>query len=141
MSGVVDENADFSPLDALKGAIEVNLRGLRRINSFGARAWMDAIRRLTSRAQLTFVEVSSAAIDQLNMIQGFLGGAPVESFCVPLLCTHCDHEETRVFKTRDCMDIGVSLPTTECPSCCRNMVIDDVDEQYLLFLREPTQVY
>lgn len=140
ISGVIDEDSDFSPLSALTGNLEINLRGVKRINSFGARAWMDAVRELTNKANPSFVEVSSSVIDQLNMILGFLGHAPVRSFCAPLLCPHCDTEETRVFNARDCMDIDVRIPPTECPSCARDMELDDDDEKYLLFLREPTQV-
>lgn len=140
ISGVIDENADFAPLFALTGNIEVNLRGVKRINSFGVREWIDAMRKLTDIANPSFVEVSSAAIDQLNMIQEFLGHAPVRSFCAPLVCPHCDAQETRVYNTRDCVDIDVCLPPTDCPSCARGMELDDVDDKYLLFLREPTQV-
>lgn len=140
ISGVIDENADFAPLLALEGNVEVNLRGVKRINSFGAREWMDAVRKLCDTANPNFVEISPAIVDQLNMIQGFLGHATIRSFCAPLVCPHCDAEETRVFNTRDCLDIDVAIPITECPSCARNMVLDDVDDKYLLFLREPTLV-
>ena len=73
------------------------------------------------------------------MIQGFLAHAPVRSFVAPLICPHCESLETRVFNTRDCVDVDVSIPPTECASCASAMVLDDA-EQYLLFLREPTQV-
>lgn len=138
--GVIDESSDLSPLTRITGRVEINLRGVRRINSFGARHWMDAVRTLTSNAHVTFVECSTAIIDQLNMIQGFLGHATVRSFCAPMICPHCDEELIQVFDTNECREFGISLPDVECPTCARVMQLDDMEDQYLLFLREPTVV-
>ena len=47
LAGVIDENADLALLGTLGSRpIRVNLRGVRRINSFGVRAWMDVIRKI-----------------------------------------------------------------------------------------------
>lgn len=138
--GVVDENANFDALATLRERAEVNLRGVRRINSYGARAWMDALRRVAESTRLEFVECSSPVIDQLNMLEGFLAHAPVRSFVAPLVCERCDVQIDHVFDTREVRNHHQSLPPVECDRCHRPMVLDDLEDQYLLFLREPTKL-
>src|SRR5690606_38245911 len=45
--GEIDENVDFTELRrALKGAVDFNLRDIRRINSCGVREWVNFVREL-----------------------------------------------------------------------------------------------
>jgi eukaryotic-like serine/threonine-protein kinase len=138
--GIVDEDADLSSLRTLMGKCEVNLAGVRRINSFGARSWMDALRAAAKRAQLVFVECSPPIIDQLNMIRGFLAHGSVRSFYAPMLCERCNHETLHLFDVEACRDNYESLPPVPCSSCGAKMELDDLEDQYLLFIREPTSV-
>ena len=65
IAGIIDENADLTPLSELGvRPIEVNLRGVRRINSFGVRTWIDAVRRIAQSARLTFVQCPPPVVDQ-----------------------------------------------------------------------------
>jgi len=134
-TGTVDEHVDLSALDALKGRIELNLAGVRRFNSVGIRFWIDAMRALAARGRVECVECSRAVIDQVNMIRGFLGGATVRSFHVPMLCEHCDVEVDKLVRVEDCAD---GLPEVRCPKCSVPMELDDLEDNYLLFVREPT---
>jgi len=140
ISGVIDENSDFAAFDDLDGSVEINLAGIRRINSFGARAWMDAIRKIRDKVNLTFVEVPPPVIDQLNMIQGFLGHSAMRSFFAPMICDSCEAEVLHLFDVRACKDRDGHLTPVQCEECGAKMVIDDLEEQYTLFLREPTVV-
>jgi hypothetical protein len=137
MAGVVDENADLTPLVQLgTRPIKVHLRGVRRINSFGVRAWMDAIRRVPITTKLTFVHCPPPVVDQCNMVQGFLGHGTLESFYAPMTCAECDEQIDQLFETAVCRANGGKLPQTPCPRCGRPMEVDDLEEQYLLFVRD-----
>lgn len=140
IDGIIDESSDFSELVGLDGSIEISVKGIRRINSFGARAWMDAIREATNTANISFVEASPPVIDQLNMIQGFLGHAPLRSFFAPMICENCEAEQMHLFDVRACKDRDGHLTPVQCEECGSRMTIDDLEEQYTLFLREPTVI-
>jgi len=137
--GTVDELADLTPLATLRGKVEPNMRGLRPFNSIGVRYWMDALRDVATRCQLTYVECSRPVIEQLNMIRGFLANGTVRSFCAPLRCEACDHDEDHVFAMAAVVDHD-GLPPVACPSCKSPMELDDFEDSYLLFMREPTMV-
>jgi hypothetical protein len=44
VSGVIDENSDLSFFEHLDGPTRFNMRNVRRINSYGVRAWIEGIR-------------------------------------------------------------------------------------------------
>ena len=137
LAGVIDENADLALLGTLGSRpIRVNLRGVRRINSFGVRAWMDVIRKIPRDTALTFVQCPSPVVDQCNMVTGFLGHGTLESFYAPMACSECDEQVDQLFETATCRANGGKLPETPCPRCSRPMEVDDLEEQYLLFVRE-----
>ncbi len=137
ISGVIDENSDLSPLQRLTAAeVELNMRGVRRINSFGVRAWVDVIRSVPSTTHLVFVECPSPVIDQCNMVGGFLGHGALRSFYAPLICEECDEQVDQLFATQVCRELGGKLPAVPCDRCGEPMEVDDLEEQYLLFLRE-----
>jgi len=137
LAGVIDENADLALLTTLGGRpVRVNLRGVRRINSFGVRAWMDAIRKIPHATKLTFVQCPSPVIDQCNMVTGFLGHGTLESFYAPMACPECDEQVDQLFETTTCRANAGKLPETPCPRCSRPMEVDDLEDQYLLFVRE-----
>jgi len=137
IGGVIDENADLSPLTELgPRAIQVNLRGVRRINSFGVRAWMDAIRRIPVSVHLTFMHCPPPVVDQCNMVSGFLGHGQLQSFYAPMACAECDEQLDQLFETEVCRANGGKLPVTPCPRCGQPMEVDDLEDQYLLFVRE-----
>lgn len=137
LTGIIDENADLAPLLDVKDSVEINLKDIRRINSFGVRAWIDHIRQIPQGVSLTFVECPPPVIDQCNMVTGFLGHGELKSFYAPMLCEECDEQQSQLFETEVCRRNGGKLPSTPCPRCGRDMEVDDLEEQYLLFVREP----
>lgn len=139
ITGLVNELAEFERIRRLEGAVEINLRAIRRFNSAGVRVWVDAIRELTGNASVTFVECAPPVVDQLNMITGFLGRGRVVSFIGPMMCPSCDATDDVLFDADAVRDLD-RLPPVACPACGLAMELDDVEDQYLLFLREPTFV-
>jgi hypothetical protein len=140
ISGVIDEHADLSALAAIESRVEIDLEGIRRFNSVGIRNWVDAMRDLRDNARsVTFVACAPPVIDQLNMISGFLANGMVRSFYAPMLCPHCDTETTHLFETGTCRELD-RLPKVLCPECKLPMELDDNEDTFLLFIREPTRV-
>jgi hypothetical protein len=137
ITGTVDEHADFAALEAVSGKVEMNLAKIRRFNSVGVRFWIDAMRGLVARGSVTYYDISRAVVEQLNMIRGFLASGAVRSFHAPMRCERCDVELDALFAVDDCRD---RLPEVTCPSCHAPMELDDMEDSYLLFLREPTVV-
>lgn len=133
LAGMVDEDADLSPLATLEGDVELHLAGIRRINSVGVRMWVEAIAAADQRARIVFVACARAVIDQVNMIRGFLGHGSVRSFEAPMRCEACDRDDDVVVETAACP--GGRLPPAPCPQCGAPMVLDDLESSYLLFLR------
>ena len=136
LRGVIDENADLGFFTDLHGQIVVNLKAVRRINSYGVRSWIEAIRTVPADARLDFVECPPPVIDQVNMISGFLGPGAVSSFYAPMACTACGHEMDALLDVETCRQAGSRVPPTSCPRCNATMEVDDLEEQYLLFVRE-----
>ena len=137
VSGVIDENADLSALGGVTGKdLEINMKGVRRINSFGVRSWMEAIRQVPRDVRVTFVECPPPVIDQCNMVTGVLGHGVLYSFFAPLVCEECDEQVDELFETQKCRELGGRLPEVLCERCGEPMEVDDLEEQYLLFVRE-----
>ena len=137
IAGVIDENADLSPLATLgERPVRVHLRGVRRINSYGVRTWIDAIRQIPAGTPVRLVHCPPPVVDQCNMVAGFAGHGVLESFYAPMTCTECDEQLDQLFETEACRANGGRLPATPCLRCGRNMEVDDLEEQYLLFVRE-----
>ncbi len=136
VSGVIDEHAELDSLSEITSDVEVNLKDVRRINSFGVRSWMDAVRQIPNSVELIFVEAPPPVVDQCNMVRGFLGHGKLKSFFAPMVCEECDEQANVLFETQRCRELGGKLPSTPCKSCGRDMEVDDLEEQYLLFVRQ-----
>lgn len=135
LSGVIDEAADLGFFPALSGHTRISMREVRRVNSFGVRAWIEALRRLPPGATLELEECPPSVVDQINMVAGFVGRATVTSFYAPMLCERCGHERDQLFTVAEYRSAG-RLPAVGCPQCGATMAVDDLEEQYLLFARD-----
>ena len=136
LRGIIDENANLTPLATAQGTeIWLDLSGVQRINSFGVRAWLAAVRCIPPDERLVFTRCSTPVIDQCNMVSGFQGHAVIESFYAPMICEHCDEQIQILFNTAACATHGALWPEVPCPRCHETLTIDDLEEQYLVFLR------
>lgn len=133
--GTIDEHADLSFLAELHGTVVINLRELRRINSFGVRSWLTCIGRVPRDAAIELMECPAPFIDQINMLEGFLGPATVRSFLAPYACDTCDHEVDETVDVRAFRTTGAELPTEmACPECGERMELNQLETMYLRFL-------
>lgn len=134
LAGVIDEHASLDFFRSLQGRVSVNLREVRRINSVGVRSWMDAVRAIPPGATVELSEARPPIVDQINMVAGFLGRARLLSFYAPMVCPRCDTQTEVLLDVEACKgDKG--LPPKAC-SCGAAMELDDVEEEYMAFLRE-----
>ena len=136
--GAIDEKAEFAQLrSGLEGHVVFHLAGVRRINSFGVREWVNFVRDLPGVTELTLTHCSPAIVAQLNMIYSFRGKARVRSFYAPYACSRCEREEEKLFHSENDFPKGdfTRMPTVDC-ACGGRLEFDDVVERYLGFLRE-----
>jgi anti-anti-sigma regulatory factor/endogenous inhibitor of DNA gyrase (YacG/DUF329 family) len=136
LSGSIEESVNF---DQLIGApptqLIVNSKEIPRINSVGVKAWIKYFQGAQAKGtQLTFVECSTAIVEQINLISNFTCGGTVESIYVPFACEKCKTELVGLFKTEDLKKLQLQLPEVKCTKCAGKAVFDDIPEEYFGFL-------
>jgi hypothetical protein len=141
LAGSIEESFNFeqaigfpaSPTDE----VQVNCKGIVRINSVGVKAWIKYFQTLHSRGiKLKFVELSTAIVEQMNFISNFRCGGEVESIFVPFSCEKCHSELVGLFKTDVLKKLQCKIPPLRCSKCGGQAVFDDVPEEYFGFLSD-----
>ncbi len=141
LAGIIDEAADLDVFANLHGEAVVDISGIKRINSFGVRLWVDAMRHIANDAHVVFVRSSPPMIEQMNMIHGFFGHGELVSFLAPMICPDCEEIDSVLCEVEACRAAGGRLPESKCSACGQTMELDDIEEQFLFFLRlEPEDV-
>lgn len=135
LAGIIDEGADLDIFAGLHGEVVIDIAGIKRINSFGVRLWVDATRRIPGDAHVSFVRSSPPMVEQMNMIHGFFGRGELVSFFAPMICPACEEMENLLCEVEACRTAGGQLPETKCSECGETMELDDIEEQFLFFLR------
>lgn len=135
LAGIVDEGAELKALHDLQGDVVIDLAGIKRINSYGVRLWVDAIRKIPPTVRVVFVRCAPPMIEQMNMIHGFFGHGELKSFYAPMICPACEESQSELCEIEACRAAGNSLPEVTCPACGETMELDDIEEQFLFFLR------
>ena len=136
LSGVLDERADLGDItERIVGPnVEVRLSRVRRINSAGHLVWTRWLRSLlAAKLELSFTECSPELIRQGNMNSVFFQGRPIVSFFAPFYCEQCDLNRDFLFRSADVIERGIGKRL--CELCGNEMVFDDVEQTYFLFLR------
>lgn len=136
LSGVIDEFSDLSFLAHLDGDVVVHLGEVRRINSFGVRLWIDGVRAIPTESNVVYVYVPVPLVEQMNMIHDFFGRGRVETFLAPMVCNSCGHTETVLFGVQDSKVTEPVRLESNCDACDVQMELDDIEEQYLAFLKD-----
>lgn len=133
IEGDLDETTDFGRV-AHPGSevLIIDLGGVRRINSCGVREWVNFIRGISAKGPVRLTRCSIAIVEQLNMVFNFRGGAQVDSFFAPYVCTKCEASSV-VLLTPAVVNGGVA-PAGRCDACGSETTFDDLPERYLAFL-------
>ena len=133
VSGIIDEGAELAELAEVHGDVAIDLEGVRRINSFGVRMWIEAMRKIPADTRVTVVRCAPPMVEQMNMIHNFFGRCRLESFFVPMLCPECEAQHNELFDVAASRGRG-GLTQVSCPTCGAAMEVDDIEDQYLFFL-------
>lgn len=138
MTGVIDEDVDFSQYN-LSGspAIEVELSGLRSINSCGIREWIKWMGS-TEGSAVSLKNCPKVIVDQINMVDGFLPtGAKVESFFVPYYNDDTGSEKNILFRYgTEYTDGSVNPPEVVKDDLGNEMEMDVIESKYFKFLKK-----
>ncbi len=139
ISGIIDENADFSPLLTKKLQILfLDLKKINRINSSGVRKWVLALENLKD-IEIHYINCSFAIVDQLSMVPEFLTKKSfVESFDARYVCENCNTSHTITLVVGYDIQAGLPKyldgPERFCPTCKEKMEFDHNPDSYLFFL-------
>jgi DNA-directed RNA polymerase subunit RPC12/RpoP len=136
LSGTIDEDADFKPLDGLtQPQISFDFNDITLLNSCGIREWIGFIQKLPENTYLQYQRCPQIIIEQINMVHGFFKtGSQIESFYAPYFCAHCD-KESKILLTTDKVKNN-KAPAATCPHCgAQDMEFDALEEQYFHFLK------
>jgi len=134
VSGTIDEHADLTQLGNPTGLVEVDMRDVKRINSYGVRAWIDVIQRVPDSVTLLFTHCPPLVIDQMNMVDGLLGHGRLASFYAPMVCEACEAERQEFVDVTACAAAGGKLPEVSCSECGQRMVLDDLEDRFTFLL-------
>jgi eukaryotic-like serine/threonine-protein kinase len=133
LRGRLTENSNLSSLVGKLGNPAVlDLAGVTRINSYGAREWLSFIRSIPSGTTVILERCPVAFVNQLNMIHDFAGRAVVRSVFVPYLCTRCHEPRERLVDVSTRGKGGALQPAT-C-ECGGELEPDMLEEQFFAFL-------
>jgi len=140
LDGIVDEHNGLSHWVASVGEGEtllVDMGGVKRLNSVGVRDWVLWLRALRPRWRaIVLFDCPPPVMNEVNFVRNFAEGATITTFQVPLFCTTCQKEESRLVDALDLKRRGGALPPFRCDrGDCQN-ALDDDEESYLAFLAE-----
>jgi anti-anti-sigma regulatory factor len=137
--GSIEESVSFDQLIGVPQAptdeLQINCKGVVRINSVGVKTWIKYFQSLSSRGiKLKFVELSTALVEQMNFISNFRCGGEVESIYVPFACEKCHSELVGLFRVDALKKMQCKIPPLQCSKCGGKAVFDDVPEEYFGFI-------
>ena len=121
LSGVIDENADFSPLLAEVEPLHLDFSGIERVNSIGIRTWMRFLVDWQDKA-LVYEECPVVISEQLAVLPSLRGirkqCATVAHANLISCCSKCEfHEEIRVERTDVVPSLSPKIGKRTCVRC------------------------
>lgn len=130
LTGVIDEDTDFTPLSKMGESLTINFKGVDSINSLGVRAWVNFLKSMGDK-EIIFEECPPIIVRQMNMIPSFTRGATVQSVYVPYVCDSCDTESLVLVESSEFSNVA---ETATCEHCNKGeMEFDGTPEQYFAF--------
>lgn len=138
MAGTIDEDVDFSQFNlAGHQMIEVELSGLKSINSCGIREWIKWM-GTAGGAKIAFNNCPKVIVDQINMVDGFLpASAKVNSFYVPYYNDDSGSEKNVLFRYgTEFTEGGVTPPASVKDEEGNEMEMDVIESKYFKFLKK-----
>jgi anti-anti-sigma regulatory factor len=142
LSGAVDERLDWElelgPLSTNR--ININCKEVTRINAVGVRSWILYFQGLRRKGvEFSFIQCSTAVIEQMNLISNFSCGGIVESLAIPFICSDCHEALVAWMIPPQSGRFPRRIPDSQCPFCKGRAVFDDNAEEYFRFLGRARQ--
>lgn len=138
IAGTIDEDVDFSHF-TLSGyqLIEVELSGLKSINSCGIREWIKWM-GTAGGTKISFSNCPKVIVDQINMVDGFLPATgSVASFFVPYYNDESGTEKSVLFRYgMEFTENGVTPPESIKDEDGNEMEMDVIESKYFKFLKK-----
>lgn len=137
LTGVLDEHNRLGDLMEKVGAgtALINLAGVERINSTGARDWVRWLASIEARGiKPVLIACSPAVVDQLNRTKNFAGNAVVKSFQIPYHCDTCDLDKLMLVYVADMSQPPAEAPVCTCDGCGGPMMFVEDIATYFAFL-------
>ena len=133
VSGTIDESVSLDSLtQEIKSPACFDLYGVDRLNSTGITHWCRFMEAISPFGPHRFRRCSPSFVSQINMIPNVVGDGKVESIMAPFSCDRCGVEISIEFPT---IDPKALLPIVNCQQCKSVMVFDELEDNYLAFLR------
>lgn len=135
--GTIDEDVDFSQFNlAGNKMIDIELTGLKSINSCGIREWIKWI-GTAGDAKITFNNCPRVIVDQINMVDGFLpANGSVQSFFVPYYNDDSGAEKNVLFRYgTEFSENGVTPPESVKDDQGNEMEMDVIESKYFKFIK------
>ena len=142
-SGTIDEDVEFPSVEPGKyHQINLDLKGIKAINSVGIREWLNWIRPLADQSKFVLENCPKAMVFQFNMVEGFLPpGSRVSSFFVPFYSESADQEENVLFQVgKEVTNDGGNISIKYDPKAAQlggvdDMEMDVTEGKYFQFLK------
>lgn len=135
VKGDITETTRFDDLlPALVGRVDFDLSQIGYMNSLGVREWVELLRKAPIQGY-EFHACSVAFVLQASLVEGVLGRGTVSSFFAPYACETCEATEERLLQSAAVLAAGGRPPPFACQACGGNLVLDDIPDRYLAFLR------
>jgi hypothetical protein len=138
LSGHLDEDVS-EVLEEIERAVKTrtvvfDLGGVRKINSFGVRAWSLAFDRFDQRFATTYQRCPMAFIDMAMIVPSFVRERPITSFYTCFTCNQCKIEREVLVDVAPDGSADRPVPPP-CTRCGLGMEVDDDIDEDLEFLR------
>ena len=145
VSGVVDEDNSLArSLKKIDGkTVIIDLSEITRINSCGVRDWVNWLNDLNAKGkQVILVRCSPCIVNQINLVNNFVGSGMVKSFFAPYYCPKCDIEQQKLLQVESFASMKLpAAPDSRGDGCneaqCQ-MEFDDIEEAYVAFIPRNT---
>lgn len=138
MSGIIDEDVDFTQFNlAGNQKVQLDLSGIRSINSCGIREWIKWIGTASGSA-IVYDQCPKVIVDQINMVDGFLpSNAKVNSFFVPYYNDESGSEKNILFRYGTEFKEGSVQPPSEVKDDQgQAMEMDVIETKYFKFIKK-----
>ncbi|MBX2986916.1 MAG: hypothetical protein KF802_03375 [Bdellovibrionaceae bacterium] len=137
LAGTIDEDIDFNQIPLSGGQIDIQMSGIKSINSCGIREWIKWM-GTAAASQITWHECPKVIVDQINMVEGFLpANAKVMSFFVPYYNDDAGSEKNVLFRYGTEFKEGSLNPPADVKDDDGNaMEMDVIEAKYFKFIKK-----